>query len=1395
MNLYTLFEGTKKNTLAEDFNGLMMGVQENNGIDGALADGNGVSATWGTDNDVSPIGSMEEEAVTEDNIDEVAMNPSAFAQAISQGAEKGVLVGFEFETLIPGRTVKAWKEGPQEVPAGYDPNSITWIEGKTTNDLIDGILRTAHGSDKFQKVFDDLFKYKSSVQVASGGYKSVWAHYRNWAETKVRDLIANDERGSPILEKLKKLLKDREFKNMTAYFMNGDAERRYGRDAEGNPVDVNARDFVIRVLKDYTDIDFSGRVAKSALTPEVITQIKDAMLHCYRVTTGPVDGRCSQVANAEDGRRDEFYSEYIPGWSYRQEQTPELLNKFKQHFAEFCTETMGTDNLKDLLKAKWAFKGRVNNNTDTLKEKLWYYVTPGAAEPASLAPRRRSSHSGEYMDGAEFLKANLKDVFGDNMEIFRGYHQATKKLDRWYIEPDGSLRPNQGDYAAEVVSPPLKADAAMTALRTWYQKAQQLNFYTNNSTGLHINVSIPDKLDVLKLATFIGDNYVLKQFGRENNSYARSVINNLKGNGSLPTVGSTTFKDAEKEMKEMVKRISGDHFATVNFNGKYVSFRHAGGDYLSKAADIANTVGRFVRAMIIASDPTAYRDEYVGKLVKMMKAPEVSNSDKLALTDIRSIAARGIPVRFVDVVTTRGSTPEQAVEAAKYWAKSNYGTGRITVKVVPDPSARERLLADSGFATATKENIASAAPENFLRLEMFPTKRSTLEQFADKFSAHGTERGSAFGMYNENRDKNAVGIGYMQTIKQTDPGFVDAVKALRGDTSKPLPLPGTKAAPKADAAKFTSQRTADQEPRGDSNAQDMWTLNNGSMVQHYDPSQVNSERAYELARNMYSQYSRPVTISRDGVEYGRWPRQEQRQYSLTNSEGGLVDIINGSEEDALDAAQQYANQRNIYVFVNDDAGRVGVGGARPQENEYNDDTNDDSFNLTDAQGTMLGQFWGGGDAIQAAQELANARNEAIFIMNSDGQQVGSASPGGEVDESRIFHSDQKVNVIYNPHRSNKKIIVAKAVNHIMAKRVIDTYVHKTEADPTRQKLSAEDFILQPIGNYTREDQYGGGFGGGGIAPVTDTTSPVGGSGMGSLGESKKKDQEADYGDEYQDMVKRVAQQEKRKQQRQQPQKQKTNEAISSPAGKELIRVARRTNPEAQSDTDAVFGYLSGVAKQTRDNYAQVNKILRQLDPLSSELDSTERELQGVETVNKQQQDLLRRLSQRVDQVKTQTLPSKVRAADVPVQQKKDQDSKEREVIRKELDKPVAKDELKQQVHPTPAPVAAPAKSNDHDSITQLQQQIKLIQKQLDKIPGSYGDDSSQKARLTIQKDALISQLRGLKNPANAPMKVTPGHTQELLHDPEELQTELPFDEDEIMESRLYAMKRAGYDII
>jgi hypothetical protein len=37
-------------------------------------------------------------------VDEAAMNPTEFAQAIEQGQARGVLVGFEFEVCIPQAT-------------------------------------------------------------------------------------------------------------------------------------------------------------------------------------------------------------------------------------------------------------------------------------------------------------------------------------------------------------------------------------------------------------------------------------------------------------------------------------------------------------------------------------------------------------------------------------------------------------------------------------------------------------------------------------------------------------------------------------------------------------------------------------------------------------------------------------------------------------------------------------------------------------------------------------------------------------------------------------------------------------------------------------------------------------------------------------------------------------------------------------------------------------------------------------------------------------------------------------------------------------------------------------------------------------------------------------------
>ena len=1416
----------------------------------------------------------DDERITEEfpeELDEVAMNPRAFSQAIKGGAQKGVLVGFEFETCIPRTSVDAWKNGEQPATPGYDPNSTAWLAGKTVNDLIDGIVQKGNG--RMEGVFDDLFKYKNSVKQQYNLPKSsIWQHYRSWARSQVQARMANMDVEAETRKRFYEFLHSSITATETPEHSTARVE--YGA--------ATYLDFFYELAKE-SEINLKN----VEITPDTVfseddwMKVRDALRKFYYKTNSPQDRLAHDIINFKDNAENTINTEYT------RVGAPEETATVKQHFSDFCQQTLGTTDMTELLKKKWAFKGRVNNATPFLKEKLWYYITPNAEMPASMNPR--SHNSSDYMDGAEFLKANLKDLFGGNIEIFRNYHQAAKKLDRWYIEPDGSLHANGRDYTAEVVSPPLKADVAMAALKNWYQRAAELKLYTNNSTGLHINVSIPDSIDVLKLAVFAGDQYVLKKFGREDNRYANSVIKSLRRGGAIPSIDSTEFKDAESAMKDIVKRISGDHFATINFNGKYVSFRHAGGDYLSKAADIANTVGRFVRAMMLAADPAAHRDEYIGKLVAMMspektvkyydpKDPEnkqtptkfvdtpqpgfkqvvipggsSSRSDGMSLSDIRNITGRGIPVRYIDLAVRSGQNPSDLLGALQYSTREMFGTDNINI--APDPSARERLLSSSGISHDTKEYVRHAPDEMFFRAVVYPNSRRSLEALANSYSRSDTERGPAYGVYTPNsRTRVGLAVAHSDVIKSDDPKYTEVVKRLRGGAVKPAPLPGTSAAPELDPATFRSQRPQDEpssttatdenpwgilvrstnrlltnigteDTRGfpsreeaqayidrnasnpsnftprliddngddnsDSSRTEQWGIfgrrinrlvtntatgnpfsfpsredaqayidsnatntseyvvrlidggnddnNGGGGGPRHDPSgpvpipgpgarssETDSRPTYSFsdtdgnvraeaqfstvdnalssAADMARRRGQIIGVHRDGEligwghpngrstfatddddgdesseqeqegnEWGifsrgantflrsggnpfnrsapvasfptqgaaeTWARyrnidpnnieirvvpaeltrrsssqeipddDDNRGYHVVDSSGRVIGQTHATEDDALEAAQYLADLRQGTYYVNNPDGER-VGGARPNEGddgEQEEDEGGDTFDLVNNQGRLFGQYLTADEASDAAQEVANQRDEQIWvrspsgshitfsapqtrsqrntpqmyrfhlsrydtfvgqerfnnataayqqgveyartfnspviITNSNGDRLVASPSDTDLTEARIFHADEKVNVVYQPQNGKGKLVVAKAVDHMMANRIISTYVHKSKMNPQRAPVRANDFVLNPAKGYvTSEDQYGGGFGGGSIAPVTDTTSPVGGSGMGSMGESNKTDKEADYGDEYQAMVKRVAAQEKRKRERQQQQQQQKQKQV------------------------------------------------------------------------------------------------------------------------------------------------------------------------------------------------------------------------------------------------------------
>ncbi|HET8688631.1 MAG TPA: gamma-glutamylcyclotransferase [Methanosarcina sp.] len=287
---------------------------------------------------------------------------------------------------------------------------------------------------------------------------------------------------------------------------------------------------------------------------------------------------------------------------------------------------------------------------------------------------------GDYSGAVKVLKPAIEQAFGTT-HVFSEYHQKAKNLTDWYIEPDGSLEPDSSsDGDAEVVSPPMPANIAIDSLKKFFAIAQANQLYSNSSTGLHINVSIPDTIDILKLAIFVGDQHVLQQFGRENNDYATSVLRDLQGKVDVG-VKRTGQLDL-KALQRVAKDITNDHTASISDNKKYISFRHAGGNYLQNPEGVLNVVGRFVHAMVIASDPNLYRNEYLKKLTAFVgrHAPAMSTQPKKGIppgtvTAFARFKKEGLPIIKIHT-TWRGSYRDAftALGIARY--DDNFGYTR-----------------------------------------------------------------------------------------------------------------------------------------------------------------------------------------------------------------------------------------------------------------------------------------------------------------------------------------------------------------------------------------------------------------------------------------------------------------------------------------------------------------------------------------------------------------------------------------------------------------------------------------------------------------------------------------------------------------------------------------------
>lgn len=227
---------------------------------------------------------------------------------------------------------------------------------------------------------------------------------------------------------------------------------------------------------------------------------------------------------------------------------------------------------------------------------------------------------------------------GFDVDWNSGYHAGPRKTGHWTIEPDGSIDVDNSseEMGLEFISPPMPINDLIRDLKQVVAWARRKGCYTNESTGLHMNVSIPgyslDRLDYVKLALFLGDEHVLSQFGRESNTYCKSAMSKIRDRINPETrtevlnrMGSQLNLTASKLIHQGIT----DKYTSINTKSNYIEFRSPGGDWLQEDLDkLENTLLRFVVALNISLDPESNKQEYAKKLYKLI-APNDDNINTL----------------------------------------------------------------------------------------------------------------------------------------------------------------------------------------------------------------------------------------------------------------------------------------------------------------------------------------------------------------------------------------------------------------------------------------------------------------------------------------------------------------------------------------------------------------------------------------------------------------------------------------------------------------------------------------------------------------------------------------------------------------------------------------------
>jgi hypothetical protein len=349
-------------------------------------------------------------------------------------------------------------------------------------------------------------------------------------------------------------------------------------------------------------------------------------------------------------------------------------------------------------------------------------------------PHWTDPYSGGQVEISDVAQ-DFENAIGRDVRASDNYHSGSTlrpslEQQRYIVEPDGSLEPDSSDdRGLEFVSPPLPLGELLSDLEKVQKWATTYGCYTNDSTGLHINVSVPDydisRLDYVKLSLLLGDEYVLKEFGRMGNTYAKSAMAIVKERVKQnPDAAQNLLDQMRGHLSNMASKAihSGitSKYTSINTKDGYIEFRSPGGDWLGELAasdKIQQTLLRFVVALDAAIKPELYREEYLKKLYKILEV----KSEKDTLSHFARYVAGEIPKQalksFVRQVQLERDIRRGKTDGKKMWWKvykngKNAGRYSYTVEVVAtsEKEAIEKAAAEWGLFSQEYKSQMDAEP-------------------------------------------------------------------------------------------------------------------------------------------------------------------------------------------------------------------------------------------------------------------------------------------------------------------------------------------------------------------------------------------------------------------------------------------------------------------------------------------------------------------------------------------------------------------------------------------------------------------------------------------------------------------------------------------------------------